>query len=137
MKTDAFLAQLDKVRGGNGRWMACCPAHDDRTPSLTIAEGDDGRVLLHCFGGCSPGAVVAAVGMKLSDLMPEGALSVEPMRKMRIPPADVLRAMAFSATVVAIYASDMAQGKELTREDKDKLFQIAGEFQEAIDYATR
>lgn len=137
MKTDALLAQLQKVRGGNGRWMACCPAHDDRTPSLTIAEGDDGRVLLHCFGGCSPDAVVGAVGMSLSDLMPDGPAPMEPARQMRIPAPDVLRAIAFSATVVAIYASDMAHGKQLTAEDKDRLFAIAGEIQEAVEYATR
>ena len=136
MKTDDLLSRLEKVRGGNGRWMACCPAHDDRTPSLTIAEVDD-RVLIHCFGGCSPDAVVGAVGMSLSDLMPEQQTTHEPVRKLRIPAPDVLRAMAFSAAVVAIYAADMAQGKALTVEDKDKLFAIAGEFQEAIEYATR
>lgn len=137
MKTDALLSRLEKVRGGNGRWMACCPAHDDRTPSLTIAEAGD-RVLIHCFGGCSPDAVVGAVGMSLSDLMPDEApTNHEPARKMRIPAPDVLRAMAFSAAIVAVYAADMAQGKKLSPEDKDKLFAIAGEFQQAIEYATR
>ena len=136
MKVDRLLSALHKVRGGNGRWMACCPAHDDRTPSLTIAEGDDGRVLVHCFGGCSVESVVSAVGMTLSDLMPETA-PMQPARKMRIPAPDVLRAMAFNATVVAIVASDMAQGKQLTLHEKDKLFAIAGEFHEAIEYATR
>lgn len=137
MKTDTLLSRLEKVRGGNGRWMACCPAHDDRTPSLTVAESDDGRVLIHCFGGCSPDAVVGAVRMTLSDLMPEQPTTHEPVRRMRIPAPDVLRAMAFSAAIVAVYAADMAQGKRLSPEDKDKLFAIAGEFQEAIDYATR
>jgi hypothetical protein len=136
MRVDAFLAQLQKVRGSNGHWIACCPAHDDRTPSLTIAEGQDGRVLVHCFGGCPVEAVVGAVGMTLSDLMPEGA-PLEPSRKMRIPAPDVLRAMSFSATMVAIYAADMAKGVQLTPEDKAKLFAIAGEFQEAVEYATR
>lgn len=136
MKVDALLSQLHKVRGSNGHWVACCPAHDDRSPSLAIAEGSDGRVLLHCFGGCSPDAVVGAVGMSLSDLMPDSA-PMEPARRMRIPATDVLRAIAFSATMVAIYASDVAKGVPLTTEDKDKLFAIAGELQEAVEYATR
>ena len=59
------------VRRGDG-YMALCPAHDDRTPSLSIREGDDGRVLLHCFGGCEPERVVAALGLGLADLYPMG-----------------------------------------------------------------
>jgi hypothetical protein len=37
---------------GHGRYLAKCPAHPDRSPSLSIREGRDGRVLLHCFAGC-------------------------------------------------------------------------------------
>jgi len=39
------------------RWLACCPSHPDRSPSLSIRKLDDGRVLVHDFGGC---AVVSA-----------------------------------------------------------------------------
>jgi hypothetical protein len=49
-------------------WKARCPAHDDRNPSLSIKEGSDGRVLLHCFAGCSTDAVCSALGMKTADL---------------------------------------------------------------------
>lgn len=59
----------DAQRNGNG-WIARCPAHDDRDPSLSISEGDDGRVLVHCFAGCDPEAIVGAVGLSLQDLMP-------------------------------------------------------------------
>ena len=38
-----------RVRGG---WMAQCPAHDDRSPSLSIRDGNDGTALIHCFAGC-------------------------------------------------------------------------------------
>ena len=37
----------------NGKGQACCPAHDDASPSLSIGEGDAGQLLLHCFSGCS------------------------------------------------------------------------------------
>ena len=56
-------------RSGNG-WEARCPAHEDRNPSLSVSEGDDGRVLLHCFTGCEPEAVVASLGLEMRDLMP-------------------------------------------------------------------
>jgi hypothetical protein len=60
----------DARKSGSG-WSARCPAHEDRNPSLSINEGDDGRVLLHCHCGCSPDAVVRAKGLSMSDLMPD------------------------------------------------------------------
>jgi putative DNA primase/helicase len=44
----------------SGNWMAKCPAHDDRTPSLSITDAD-GRVLVHCYAGCEQNAVIAAL----------------------------------------------------------------------------
>lgn len=49
---------------GNGAWVALCPAHDDRNPSLSIRAGDDGRALIHCHAGCTFDAVVAALGLR-------------------------------------------------------------------------
>lgn len=49
---------------GNGTWVALCPAHDDRNPSLSIRAGDDGRALIHCHAGCTFDAVVAALGLR-------------------------------------------------------------------------
>lgn len=49
---------------GNGAWVALCPAHDDRNPSLSVKTGDDGRALIHCHAGCSFDAVVAALGLR-------------------------------------------------------------------------
>ena len=66
---ERVLPNLEKVRpNGDRSWMACCPAHEDRTPSLSISAGDDGRVLLNCFAGCGVEAVLAALGLELSDL---------------------------------------------------------------------
>lgn len=66
---DRVLPLLDGVKGaGRGKWIARCPAHDDRDPSLSIREGDDGRVLIHCFTGCSVPDIVAALGLQMGDL---------------------------------------------------------------------
>lgn len=51
-------------------YMALCPAHEDRTPSLSISDGDGGHVLLHCFAGCNTADVLAAKGLTMADLMP-------------------------------------------------------------------
>ena len=53
-------------RGGRGLW--CCPAHEDRAPSLSVRGGDDGRVLLHCHAGCPTASVIEALGLRWCDL---------------------------------------------------------------------
>jgi hypothetical protein len=61
---------------------ACCPAHDDISPSLSIREVDDGRILIHCFSGCEVHSVVAAVGLELSDLFPKtNGKTYKPVRR--------------------------------------------------------
>lgn len=68
-----LLAKLDGVKQCGASWMARCPAHDDSNPSLTISEranGDPG-VVVHCHAGCSPEAVVGAIGMTMADLFDE------------------------------------------------------------------
>ena len=74
--TERFIAALrerehDPRRNGEG-WQAKCPAHNDRSPSLQVSEGDNGGVLVHCFAGCTADAICGAIGLTLRDLMPEG-----------------------------------------------------------------
>jgi hypothetical protein len=69
--------ELREGRGATSRrvqdgWMVTCPAHGDRTPSLHVTEGRDGRILLHCHAGCDVDAVVAADGLGPADLYPGG-----------------------------------------------------------------
>ena len=67
-QVEVLLGRLEGVRpAGPNSWMARCPAHPDRNPSLSIALRD-GRVLLHCFAGCPPEAVLQAVGLTWKDL---------------------------------------------------------------------
>lgn len=68
---DSVLNRLDKVKSnGKGRWKACCPAHDDKSPSLGITEASDGTVLLKCWVGCSALEITHAIGLELRDLFP-------------------------------------------------------------------
>lgn len=67
---DLILGKLDKVqRSGNG-WVACCPAHEDRNPSLSVAHRD-GRILLNCQTGCATEDVARALGVCMTDLFDE------------------------------------------------------------------
>jgi putative DNA primase/helicase len=65
---EVLLDRLEGVRpAGPNSWVARCPAHDDRDPSLSVAL-KDGRVLVHCFAGCAPDEVLGAVGLTWKDL---------------------------------------------------------------------
>jgi hypothetical protein len=56
-----IIERLGARRCGRG-WIARCPAHHDQGPSLSIAESNEGRLLLKCFAGCSYGAIHLALG---------------------------------------------------------------------------
>ncbi len=80
MKISSFLDRLESVRRCGSGWTALCPAHDDRRPSLSIAEGADGRILVFCFAGCSLQEIVRALGLRVHDLFPN---SSRPRREWR------------------------------------------------------
>ncbi len=71
MTTQEILARLEGVTGGDGQWTAKCPAHEDRVNSLSVSQGRDGRVLLHCHAGCAVEDIAAALGVGLKDLFPD------------------------------------------------------------------
>jgi hypothetical protein len=60
---EQVAAALKGTRTSSG-WEARCPAHDDRTASLTISEGDDGRLLMYCHAGCTFEAIMKAAGVE-------------------------------------------------------------------------
>src|SRR5438876_3971624 len=68
---EQVLSQLKGVRTSMRGWRACCPAHADRKPSLSIGLGEQGQVLLKCFAGCSLERIVEAMGLTMTDLFPE------------------------------------------------------------------
>lgn len=51
---------LGGKRSGKG-FLAPCPSHDDHDPSLSIADGDNGKPLVHCLAGCSQEAVITGL----------------------------------------------------------------------------
>lgn len=58
---DGALERLESVQRVGGQWVARCPVHDDREPSLSLAMGTDGRLLAHCFAGCTFADIVHAL----------------------------------------------------------------------------
>jgi hypothetical protein len=128
LTADDLLAKLDGVRQtGRGRWLARCTGHEDKSPSLSIRELDDGRILLHCFAGCSVHEVVSGAGLQLQDLFPDKPQSADYVKGERrpFPAADVLRALADEAMIVYVTVANMAQGVHLSTNDYSRLLTAA------------
>jgi hypothetical protein len=71
MTVSDILGRLERVRKSGTGWVARCPAHDDRDPSLSISEGDDGRILMNCFASCTVESICAALHINVSGLFSE------------------------------------------------------------------
>jgi putative DNA primase/helicase len=63
-----LLDRLDNVRASGAGWSARCPAHEDHVASLTVAEGDEQPIVLHCHAGCRPEDIMAAIQGSVADL---------------------------------------------------------------------
>jgi hypothetical protein len=106
----------------NGKYIARCPAHDDSSPSLSITECDDGRVLLHCFAGCETEDVLRAVGLTFHDVMPEplpqrynSSGNPAPYKPLRTPfdARQVLATLDHESLVIAVIGADIAENREI------------------------
>lgn len=125
---ELVLSRLDRVKRAGSSWTARCPAHEDHNASLSVTAGTDGRVLLHCFAGCSVYDVVAAIGLTIHDLFPRRLTDASPMQWKELRDltfgANVRAAAGVlfaEATVVLIAAGDIARGRGLTEDDHERL----------------
>jgi hypothetical protein len=135
-RIDVLLACLDGIREtGAGRWIAKCPAHQDRTPSLTLRELPDGRILMHCFGGCGTQAVLSAVGLQFSDLYPQ-ALPDQPHGRVSngLTPREILEVCDHELTVAALILADVVDSKAVTEADWTRLAQACARLTRARDH---
>ena len=121
MLADKVLTRLDGVKNtGQDRWIARCPAHDDKSPSLAIKEIDD-RLLIHDFAGCSTYEIVSALGLELSDLFPEKITTGNKRYSKPFPAADILKCLGLETMFVYMCAKDLQKGDQLTDQDIDRL----------------
>lgn len=118
-----LLDRLRKVQSrGNGQYMACCPAHQDRTPSLSIKDTGDGRILVNCLAGCDTETVLSSIGLDFNDISPQTPIAhhLKPVRP-RVYASDALKALEFEARIVQLAAYEMSKGKKLDETDNDRL----------------
>ena len=67
---ERIFSQLQGVRKTGSGWIARCPVHDDRHPSLSVRVGAKGNVIFHCFAGCSWEEIRSALGLSISSVRP-------------------------------------------------------------------
>lgn len=118
---DVVLSRLERVRTAGTGWTARCPAHEDRTASLSIGVGSQGRLLLHCFAGCSVHDVLTAIGLVVADLFPRRLAESTPeerrearRRALQAQVTAAVRVLEREAEVLQLCACDLAGGLPLT-----------------------
>lgn len=125
---ELVLARLERVRKVGTGFTARCPAHEDRTASLSITAGNDGRILAHCFAGCSVHDVVGAIGLTIGDLFPRRISDASPEARKELQGLALkaqLKACAsvldHESGVMLIAAGDMVRGRTLADADHARL----------------
>jgi len=120
-----LLSRLDGIREVRaGQFYAKCPAHDDKSPSLSIRD-TDGTILIHCFAECSPDDVLAAIGLSFSDLYEDGwkaaeqaayaAAGHEASKRVKFDPEDHER------LILEIAQAKIRNGESLSLEDQARV----------------
>lgn len=123
MSADGLIARLDGVRKtGPGRWLARCPAHSDKSPSLSVKDADNGLVLAHCFAGCNIDEVLGAVGLTVNDLFPDRLPVNHGSQRRPFLPTDVFDIARREIGVVAVVAADLHKNKVVSDADYERIF---------------
>jgi hypothetical protein len=131
---DTLLSKLARVRKtGPDRWIASSPTRDDKHPSLSIRLMNDGRILLHDFGGSSVEEVLDAMGLDWGVLFPPNPDCQTRPGRQPLPAADILRCVAFEALVVLCAAKTAHNGTPLNQIDMDRLSVAVARLQAAVD----
>ena len=120
-KRDILLSKLSNVKSlGDGKWIACCPYHDDKTPSLPIRYGFNGGIILNCLAGCATENVLAAIGLTFADLFPDKPQNIQYGQSQKYPKIsrfDIFPKVVESALLLHTYITEANQGIKHTNKD--------------------
>ena len=129
-----ILERLEGVRpNGKDRYVARCPSHADKSPSLSVKVEPDGRVLLHCFAGCDTESVLSAVGLTFRDIMPE-RIGDFPRQRPALTARDAMECLKREGGIIAIVAADISEGKPVSKTDADRVCEAVGRITAALEF---
>jgi len=127
---EILLNRLEHVREYGKGWRARCPVHGGNSDgSLSIAEGDDGRILIHCFALCEPLEILKVCGLEMGDLFPKRIThATTPQERCELREAArqsrwkaAMPVLVFEALVVLTAARQIARKKPLNEKDDARL----------------
>lgn len=125
-----LLSKLQKVtakkptKDGLNQWQALCPAHADKSPSLTITECTDNTVLLKCWSGCTASEIVRALGLELKDLFKYKPTHKQANNNQRLKKRPSKQAIQHEKLIVSIAKASLNKGQQLTNTDQHR-YQLA------------
>jgi hypothetical protein len=111
------LKALPPRRGHKASYEACCPAHDDNSPSLRIDITQEGKILLHCFAGCDIEEICNACNLTINDLFPADNTPCRPIRPINEPTQD--------HWFLAVIKAQIKRGEPVSVEDQKRYLDAA------------
>jgi hypothetical protein len=135
---DTLLSRVHKLKKtGDGKWLACCPAHDDKSPSLAIKLADD-RILIHCFAGCDISAIVSTLELELSDLMPESKRHSRPDNKRpKFNKSEMFDRIVEESAILIVAIRQIFKGAPLNDNDMARVVKAEGIIDDIIQETRR
>ena len=136
---EKILNNLSNVRKKSHlSYVACCPAHNDKSPSLAIREIEGERILIKCFAGCSVQAVLSAIVLEMIDLFPPKPKNDRGGYKRISKPftADQLLAIIeYEASYIEFISQEIVFNEKLSIDDYARVILAKDRIQKAIYYA--
>ena len=133
MTIEIILSRLNKVKktSKDNEYSALCSAHEDKSPSLSIKELPDGRVLINCFAGCNPSEILSSIGLSLEDLYPESKGNFK-SEKRPFSSSHGLKMIGYESTIILACAGFLREGKELSEANFVRMVEAVSRIQNVL-----
>jgi len=129
-----LLNRFDGVREtGGGQYSCRCPAHEDKSNSLGIKQGDGERIMMNCFAGCQTEDVLGAVGLTFKDILPSNDYN-EQVKEKGFNPYSVLKMIRDEVLIIGLASVDIKKGKALSNKEHDRLLKAIGNVRDAYSH---
>ena len=134
MYIEDVLNRFDGVREtGGGQYSCRCPAHEDKSNSLGIKQGDGDRIMMNCFAGCQTQDVLSAVGLSFKDILPTNDYNKE-VKEKGFNPYSVLKMIRDEVLIIGLASVDIKKGKALDDKEHGRLLKAIGNVRDAYSH---
>lgn len=119
---NTLLNRLDGVKQtAPNKWLAKCPAHDDKHASFGIKLLDNGSILLNCFAGCDKELILGSIDLDFSDLFPPRPKQIDHSKPAPKPPKfsahELVKMAVFESTVICLAIEKLTTTGTISADD--------------------